>query len=94
MSKQCSGSVWRRYNCYRCSLAGVLEHDGGWWCSEHHPPTVQARKDAREAEKQAALAAIHSARRLVERDQSLKEMALEWMRREKSAVVKEWEEEL
>ena len=32
-----------------CRLTGKLEHDGKMWCAIHHPPTVAAKKAARDA---------------------------------------------
>lgn len=28
----------------RCRATGFLQHDGKWYCSLHHPPSVERRK--------------------------------------------------
>ena len=38
-------------NSYPCPRNGTLEHDGKWWCKQHHPPSVSARSEERRAER-------------------------------------------
>lgn len=54
-----------------CVRNGVVQEDGRWWCRQHAPSAVQARKEAREAkyrqERAVAQAAADRARALGER---------------------------
>lgn len=46
---KCAGRVWRGYRYLSCDKSGSREHAGKMWCAIHHPPTAQAKQDAREA---------------------------------------------
>ena len=39
------GSGWGRG--HSCGRTATLEHNGGWYCKTHHPPTVKAKFEAR-----------------------------------------------
>jgi hypothetical protein len=91
---QCSGTIVGNYGAvYSCRNSGTLEHEGKMYCTQHHPPTREAAEKARNAkwdEKWAKQRAQADASR---RELRLGELALEWMRRERPEVVKEWEDE-
>ncbi len=44
----CIGRVWDGYRFYLCGKKAKHEHEGGWYCKNHHPPTVQAKREARD----------------------------------------------
>jgi len=44
----CIGRVWDGYRFYLCGKKAKHEHEGGWYCKTHHPPTVQAKRKARD----------------------------------------------
>ena len=48
---KCCGSVCPpgSYRSYACGKNASLEHDGKHYCKLHHPPTVWAKRDARNA---------------------------------------------
>ncbi len=52
---QCAGRVWRTgaWKSSECAHAGVIEHEGYWWCKRHHPPAVKEKEDARRAKQEA-----------------------------------------
>lgn len=41
------------YRSYNCGKNASLEHDGKHYCKLHHPPTVWAKRDARNAKLDA-----------------------------------------
>lgn len=45
----CCEMVWARgaYRGYPCGKGAQYEHNGRWYCKTHHPPAVQAKRDAR-----------------------------------------------
>jgi hypothetical protein len=43
----CVGRIWDGYSSYSCGKKAKYEHEGKWYCKTHHPPTVQAKTDAR-----------------------------------------------
>ena len=43
----CIGRVWGGFSPYSCGKKAKHEHEGKWYCKTHHPPTVQAKKEAR-----------------------------------------------
>ena len=45
---KCAGEVWDRFHFRPCDRAGSYEHEGRWYCKPHHPPTEQAKRDARD----------------------------------------------
>lgn len=67
MSKQekplCAGQVWSGWKYRGCCKTGSLEHEGKHYCKTHHPPTEQARNDARWAERKAEIERRARARR-------------------------------
>jgi len=93
---RCEGTVLVRagHPYSRCLLAGSLEHEGHWYCKRHHPPAVDEYEKKRHERWDAKWAEQDKARAVANREQALKDRALEWMRRENPLVVKEWEEEL
>lgn len=94
MKKNCSGRIWGDYRYRPCSSTGSLEHDGHWWCKKHHPPSVAAKEEARQAKYEAQWAEEANIRKAAQREQALKDRALEWMLAYYPERVKEWEEEL
>ena len=57
-----------------CTRARKLEHEGKWYCTQHHPPTVDARRGTRAEVLKAAMAiavaeieAVHRRRAAEER---------------------------
>lgn len=43
----CVGKIWDEHRHYSCGKKAKYEHEGKWYCKTHHPPTVQAKNDAR-----------------------------------------------
>jgi hypothetical protein len=43
----CKARVWGGYSSNSCGKKAKHEHEGKWYCKTHHPPTVQAKKEAR-----------------------------------------------
>jgi hypothetical protein len=43
----CIGKVWGGYSSNSCGKKAKHEHNGKWYCKTHHPPTVEAKKEAR-----------------------------------------------
>ena len=46
--RRCVGEVWGDGNSprpSRCTRIGSLEHEGKWYCRQHHPPAVDARRE-------------------------------------------------
>ena len=78
----------------RCLDDGTLEHDGHWYCKQHHPPTVAAYNKERNERWERKLAEQDNMRSAAKREKTLKYRALEWLRRENPALVKEWEDQL
>lgn len=46
---------------HECGRKAVYEHEGKHYCKTHHPPTVQAKRDAKHAEWQRRWNADHAA---------------------------------
>jgi hypothetical protein len=44
---KCEGKVWCHTKYLPCGKTARHEHEGRWYCKRHHPPTVQAKLDAR-----------------------------------------------
>ena len=44
---KCEGKVWGHTKYLPCGKTARYEHEGRWYCKRHHPPTVQAKLDAR-----------------------------------------------
>lgn len=44
---KCKGKVWCHTKYLPCDKTARYEHEGRWYCKRHHPPTVQAKLDAR-----------------------------------------------
>ena len=44
---KCEGKVWCHTKYLHCGKTARYEHEGRWYCKRHHPPTVQAKLDAR-----------------------------------------------
>lgn len=59
-------SGWSRSD-QQCRYSGSLEHEGRHYCKRHHPPTIQAKKDA-EIERQTRLWEIRRTREQEARD--------------------------
>ena len=47
----CCGSVWRGWagGNQTCGKNAKHEHEGKWYCKTHHPPSVNAKDEARRA---------------------------------------------
>jgi hypothetical protein len=56
---KCAGEKWPdgSYRPYPCAKTGTLEHGGKHWCKTHHPPTVEAKRVAKEEAYQAEFSA-------------------------------------
>jgi len=50
---KCEGQVWENHRPYPCGNNAKYEHEGKWFCKTHHPPTVKAKNDAKDAFFQA-----------------------------------------
>lgn len=48
---KCCGMVWAGWlgGNQACGKNALHEHDGKWYCKKHHPPTINAKEDARRA---------------------------------------------
>ena len=64
----CAGKRKSGWHSYPCTNAGKHEHLGQMWCGLHHPPTVKAKEDAKQASwdaewraRQANSAAVEAA---------------------------------
>lgn len=44
---RCKGEVWFHMRYLPCGKTARYEHEGRWYCKRHHPPTMQAKLDAR-----------------------------------------------
>jgi hypothetical protein len=44
----CVARVWGGYSFNSCGKKAKHEHEGQWYCKTHHPPTVQAKREARD----------------------------------------------
>ena len=44
---RCEGAVWIHMRYFPCGKTARHEHEGRWYCKRHHPPTMQAKLDAR-----------------------------------------------
>lgn len=68
----CGATVYDGYLSYPCSRNGKHEENGRWWCTQHLPSNVKAKRDVRNqawaderaAAKRAAAAADVKAARL------------------------------
>jgi len=91
---KCAGKVWSQYSTYQCSKTGTLEHAGNWWCKTHHPPTVDAKTEARHQKWDAGYKARQekTSKDLINKE--LADRAINFMRNEHNDVVQRWEEEL
>ena len=64
---QCAGmtqtsGAWATSTSSRCVRNGTLEHDGKWWCKQHHPPSVKERIAVKHAGWEAKWAARDKAK--------------------------------
>ena len=52
---KCCGQVWPAgaWRSHPCGKNASMEHEGKHYCKTHHPPTVQAKRDASHAKFQA-----------------------------------------
>lgn len=52
---KCCGQVWSAgaWRSYPCGKNASMEHEGKHYCKTHHPPTVQAKRDASHAKRKA-----------------------------------------
>jgi hypothetical protein len=54
----CEHKAWSsRFGNQRCAYNASLQHKGKWYCGLHHPPTVKAKRDKRDAAKREKWAA-------------------------------------
>jgi hypothetical protein len=53
MSHTCVGRAWSpgAFRSHQCGKTAAYEHDGQWYCKTHHPPTIAAKANAREEER-------------------------------------------
>lgn len=47
--QNCGCRVLNGYEFYPCSRKGKLYEEGKWWCTQHAPSTIQAKRERREA---------------------------------------------
>ncbi len=52
---RCEGRVWGSYTSYQCANKASMTHEGKQFCKTHHPPFVQAKRAARDAELRARI---------------------------------------
>lgn len=41
---ECVGYVFKNYRDYPCHQPGTVKHVGRWYCEDHYPPAVAARR--------------------------------------------------
>jgi len=65
---KCEADVWGTHRYTKCGKTAAHEHEGKWYCKTHHPPTVKAKREARNArwkaesdDKDSARATTHAA---------------------------------
>lgn len=71
----CCGKVWSGFRHDDCGRGAKYEHEGKWYCKTHHPPTVQAKSDARNVKWEAEWKARS------EREQAARDAEVEQKRR-------------
>ncbi len=49
----CQGRVWNGWSHASCLNGASMEHEGKYYCKTHHPPTVEAKRKARNEKWQA-----------------------------------------
>jgi len=49
----CAGHVYGDRIDYPCSRNGSLHENGKWWCHQHAPSTIKAKRDAQDAAYEA-----------------------------------------
>ena len=57
--QKCSERVFRGYRYYPCSRLGRYEHEGKFYCKQHYPPNVAARKAEQQKKSKKALTSYH-----------------------------------
>jgi hypothetical protein len=63
--QRCCKQIMRGSHFYRCTRNGTLTYKGKMYCKSHHPPTVDAKANARQKEYSAKLdAKINAAKEL------------------------------
>jgi len=63
---KCSRKISKDGHSYQCSKTGKLEHEGRFYCGLHHPPTVIAKRKARDAAWTEKFDAEYKARKIAE----------------------------
>lgn len=53
----CCETVWRGMARYSCARKGTVERDGKFYCHQHSPQAVEARRRERQARREAEKAA-------------------------------------
>ena len=43
--ENCSAGVWQGWRSLSCSRKGKIERDGKWYCKQHDPVAIKARRD-------------------------------------------------
>lgn len=71
--RPCAGTITHGWHSYSCDRNGKLDHNGKSYCGLHHPPTVQAKRQARDAVWLNKFDAERKAREIAERDRLEKE---------------------
>jgi hypothetical protein len=53
MKHICVGRAWSpvAFRSHQCSKTAKYEHEGQWYCKTHHPPTIAAKANARQEER-------------------------------------------
>lgn len=49
MNQRCCENVFDGWHHHPCSRKGVIERDGKWYCKQHDPEAVKARRAASDA---------------------------------------------
>lgn len=44
---KCVKVMWGGVAAVSCGRSGKYEHEGKWYCKQHHPPTLKAKDEAR-----------------------------------------------
>lgn len=80
MQPACSAKVWDGWRRTPCARAGKVERDGKWFCRQHDPVAIAARRAKSDAIYRARMAAADAARAEAKRKDDLANACVEAIR--------------
>lgn len=89
---RCKAQVWSGYQAYPCNKTAKYEHEGRWYCKKHHPPTVEAKRIAKNEKLDRELAEWKAANEREEAIAKAKDAVIRAAEDWHSATFKEWPE--